>query len=589
MKKVLCILTAVLLVMTAVCAPISAADSVDVEIEVSLYDVSITVTADVEGTVTAQLTSEDKSVFYGMYSDSAPIADDGEYIYNFQFRLPDETDTAAAETGIYRVRIGNIVSADKTFNFVTPDDRRTFYNELNDKTADEMYQFLTADRKAYVTVDLTDYSALTGNILKLVNGEIADFGTTYTDIAENDTDAVAAAEEGFKQIFAEVMGIAEMATVTETEWAEFADDMLDGGVFDGKYFTDTENAESLMDIGDAYSYYKTEIEAIDVLDSAEYAKAFDKATLCLIEKTSGHDAFETAFLYFENKGVITPDMTNISALVNAGVDTDLWKNVMALENADCKAIVDNVVAEAKELIDIGILNGGGSGSGSGGGGGTGGGAGGSSAIDKPIIPNSSGTVGGGNTPEIKPAEPVLYGSFSDVLKTHWAYSAIEELADKGILNGKGDGKYAPDDGVTREEFVKIIAVAFDLTADGEYTFADVSADRWSAEFIKAAATNGIVTGDGEKFNPTAVITRQDMAVIIHRIFEHFGAEVSGEAISFDDGAEIADYAKDAVAALTGAGIINGMGDGTFAPKATVTRAQSAKVVYELLNLLGGGK
>ena len=104
-----------------------------------------------------------------------------------------------------------------------------------------------------------------------------------------------------------------------------------------------------------------------------------------------------------------------------------------------------------------------------------------------------------------------------------------------------------------------------------------------------AAALGIVNGDGENFRPTAVITRQEMAVIIHRVFELLEAEVSGEAISFDDGEEIAEYAKEAVETLTGAGILNGMGDGSFAPRGTVTRAQSAKVVYELLNLLGGGK
>ena len=81
--------------------------------------------------VTAQLTSNDKSVFYGMYSDSTPTDDDGEYIYNFHFRLPDETDSRPATTGVYRLRIGNSVTVDdKTFNFVTPEDRVTLYNEL---------------------------------------------------------------------------------------------------------------------------------------------------------------------------------------------------------------------------------------------------------------------------------------------------------------------------------------------------------------------------------------------------------------------------------------------------------------------------
>ena len=60
-------------------------------------------------------------------------------------------------------------------------------------------------------------------------------------------------------------------------------------------------------------------------------------------------------------------------------------------------------------------------------------------------------------------------------------------------------------------------------------------------------------------------------------------------VTFTDESEISDYAKEAVSYLASAGIINGMGDGTFAPAGTVTRAQAAKVVYGLLNLVGGVK
>ena len=85
------------------------------------------------------------------------------------------------------------------------------------------------------------------------------------------------------------------------------------------------------------------------------------------------------------------------------------------------------------------------------------------------------------------------------------------------------------------------------------------------------------------------MSRQDMAVVIYRTAEKLGLKISGEAESFADSSDISDYAKDAVKALTAKGIINGMGDGTFAPKATVTRAQAAKVIYGLIELVGGGK
>ena len=85
------------------------------------------------------------------------------------------------------------------------------------------------------------------------------------------------------------------------------------------------------------------------------------------------------------------------------------------------------------------------------------------------------------------------------------------------------------------------------------------------------------------------MSRQDMAVVIFRTAEKLGLELSGEAQAFDDNDDIADYAKNAVASLTASGIINGMGDGIFAPKSTVTRAQAAKVIYGLMKLVGGGK
>ena len=536
MKKILSLLITVLLVMSALCTmPVFAADTVDVTVDVSLYDVTVTAITNKSGTMTAQLTDEYITTFYGMYSaKSTPAQDDGEYIYNFRFRLPDGTNRPVAGTGVYKIRFGNNVSTDPvTFNFVSPRDRITFYNELNDKAAGDIYKFLTVDRSSFVTIDLTDYSALTGNVLNLVNAEIVDFGETYSDITAGDTATLSTVETNFKTAFSTAMTIASMATVTEQEWEEFVDDMFGDTTFDDTYYADTVDTEALLEVADVYSYYKTEIEEITVLDSAEYAKAFDKATLHLVEETADYGTFKTVFLYFENQGVITPDMTNINAIVSAGKDATLWKNVMADDNANCQALVDNAVSEAATLIENGILSstpitGGG------------GGAGGSTSVDKPSVPNGSGTVSGGNTPEIKPVEPTPTGKFTDVKEAQWAYDAIEALADKGILNGKGDGKFAPDSGVTREEFVKIIVMAFDLSVDADHTFSDVADDRWSSEFIAAAAHHGIVAGNGESFNPGAAISRQDMAVIIHRVFEKLGAKVSGEAISFDDNAEIDD-------------------------------------------------
>lgn len=583
MKKILSVIISAFIVMTIFCAvPVCAAD-IDISVDVSFYDITVTVKSEYDN-MTAILKNKANTELYGMYSSYSPTVANGVKVHTFNFKMPE----SGAPTGAYVVYAGNqMQEASKEFNFVTVSSKVAFYNALNDKAAGELKGFFTDDAYKYaVPVDLTAYMNLEakqeGRIFNLVNSEIADFATGYADIAENDIATLESVDNEFKEVFSQAMEIAEVAVVDRNGWTSLAEEKIANEEFDVKYYD--ENATVKLTLSSVFPYYEKERARVETLDLSEYAKAFDKATLSLLS-TADFGTFKTGFVYFKDKPSITvssDDWTNISALINAGKDSTLWENIKGRAYASCDEMVADVGTEAKALIDSGILNAPAIG------GGTAGGGGGGGSVDRPISPGTSGPVSGGEA-VIKPVEPTLTGTFGDVEKAHWAYDAIEELADKGILNGKGDGKFAPNDGVTREEFVKIIVVAFDLTADSEITFADVEDGRWSAEFIKAAAHHGIVTGDGKNFNPTAVITRQEMAVIIHRVFEHLGIEVTGEAVSFDDNAEIADYAKAAIETLSGAGIINGMGDGTFAPKGSVTRAQSAKVVYGLLNLSGGGK
>ena len=112
----------------------------------------------------------------------------------------------------------------------------------------------------------------------------------------------------------------------------------------------------------------------------------------------------------------------------------------------------------------------------------------------------------------------------------------------------------------------------------------MDAARWSYAFIATANELGIVTGDGESFNPTGEMSRQDMAVVLFRTAEKLGIKLEGTADEFSDNGDISEYAKEAVKVLSASGIINGMGDGTFSPKTTVTRAQAAKVIYGLMML-----
>ena len=181
--------------------------------------------------------------------------------------------------------------------------------------------------------------------------------------------------------------------------------------------------------------------------------------------------------------------------------------------------------------------------------------------------------------------PEAAAVFADVPKAHWANASVEALANLGVVSGKGNGKFDPDSTVTREEFVKMIVGAFGVEDNGGVIdFADVPASHWAYDYIRIAYANDIVKGiNWDKFGVGSPITRQDMAVIIMRVVNAKGIELTGNASSFKDDNLIADYAKESVMELVAGGVINGYNDGTFRPEGPLTRAEAAKVIYALIN------
>lgn len=173
--------------------------------------------------------------------------------------------------------------------------------------------------------------------------------------------------------------------------------------------------------------------------------------------------------------------------------------------------------------------------------------------------------------------------FSNIKSVSWAEEAILSLAEKGVISGRADGIFAPNDNMTREEFVKLVVLAFELSAEGESNFADVEYDKWYAPFINAAVSNGVVKGLSDReFGVGRNITRQDAAVIIARAAKSVSDE--GAAEKFNDASDIAFYAKGAVGALTSVGAINGDGNGAFLPNNSITRAEAVKIVYSITKL-----
>ena len=175
-------------------------------------------------------------------------------------------------------------------------------------------------------------------------------------------------------------------------------------------------------------------------------------------------------------------------------------------------------------------------------------------------------------------KPEVQDEFTDLEGVEWAKSAISALYEKGIVAGDGEGKFDPSRNIKREEFVKMIVLAFGIEPKtGTNEFSDCIPGAWYEEYINAGVDAGLIKGvSAEEFGVGRNITREDMAVIVARAMK---LDISAESETFTDDDEISDYAKDAVYAVKEKGVISGLGDGRFAPKMFATRAQAAKIIY----------
>lgn len=214
----------------------------------------------------------------------------------------------------------------------------------------------------------------------------------------------------------------------------------------------------------------------------------------------------------------------------------------------------------------------------------GGGGGGGGGSRRPSSGNGSQDVIYSAPSDLVQQKPESNPYFTDISQVAWAEEAINALYEDGIVSGRGDHRFYPEDPVTREEFVKMLAEVMDLPDEGvSLNFLDVERDVWYYTYIAAACQADIVKGVSEEvFGVGQNITRQDMAVILYRAMEKLGLGTEANVENpFDDTDSIAAYARDAVAFMRSNQMMDGMGDNLFAPTQPVTRAQAAKVIFAL--------
>lgn len=167
--------------------------------------------------------------------------------------------------------------------------------------------------------------------------------------------------------------------------------------------------------------------------------------------------------------------------------------------------------------------------------------------------------------------------FTDLPVDHWAIDYIVQLALDNIISGYEDKTFKPGGNVTRAEFAKMLAIAFDL--DGTSMYDDVK-EHWAKEYIEDCGE--FIPCANDSFRPNDTATRQDVATALVNVLEKTGKRKLQEGtLSFHDIPMIdAEYISHMGKAVS-CGIISGYGDGTFRPQEPITRAEIATMIYRV--------
>ncbi|WP_036731251.1 S-layer homology domain-containing protein, partial [Peptoniphilus grossensis] len=183
-------------------------------------------------------------------------------------------------------------------------------------------------------------------------------------------------------------------------------------------------------------------------------------------------------------------------------------------------------------------------------------------------------------------ENLNQGRFTDI-NGHWANKAINYVVNKGYFAGVSKTEFAPDKPITRGEFVTVLGrmLKIDTSKYSSQRFNDVNSSTYYSPYITWANEVGIVSGVGEgNFAPDKALTREEMAVIMSKFLKLSNKKPTIKlSTNFKDQGSISPWAKEAVTEMAKLGVVKGMGEGNFSPKTQFTRAQVAQVLYSIEN------
>lgn len=182
--------------------------------------------------------------------------------------------------------------------------------------------------------------------------------------------------------------------------------------------------------------------------------------------------------------------------------------------------------------------------------------------------------------------PAFINPFTDVNTGDWFYDDVKYAYENGLMVGTGTINFSPNLETTRGMIVTILhRLEGSPNVSGANIFADVAGGKWYSNAVKWAAENRIVAGYGNgKFGPEDSITREQMAVILMNYAKLKGYDVSAKTNleKFTDSSEVSDWATNALAWANAKGLINGISSEILAPQGLATRAQVAAILHRFI-------
>ena len=176
----------------------------------------------------------------------------------------------------------------------------------------------------------------------------------------------------------------------------------------------------------------------------------------------------------------------------------------------------------------------------------------------------------------------VYGNqrYPDLPAWHWAFDFVEDLSDRGLINGYPDGSFKPDSEITCGEFIKMLYIS----QTGKSL--DQPRESWALNYYREGLRMGLYTDEEVAVSELyEVIPRKNMALMTGNIIASNGlaGKVDAENVieSISDVFRSTDHAYE-IALSYDTGILTGYTDGSFRPENSLTRAEAVTVIFRLM-------